>query len=152
MSVRRRRERILALVAGGELGTQEGLVEALRREGIEASQASVSRDIAALGLIKVGGRYAAHPAAKPARNPLEERVREFLIGMTPAGDHLLVLKTPPGEASALGYAIDGLDLPGVVGTVAGDDTVFLALDGRGAAAAVQRRLRAIQAGAPAGGR
>jgi transcriptional regulator of arginine metabolism len=152
MSVRRRRERILALVAGGELGTQEELVEALRREGIEASQASVSRDIAALGLVKAGGRYAVRPSAKPARNPLEERVREFLIAIAPAGDHLLVLKTPPGEASALGYAIDGLDLPGVVGSVAGDDTVFVALDGRGAAAALQRRLRAIQAGSPAGSR
>jgi transcriptional regulator of arginine metabolism len=92
------------------------------------------------------------PATRPARNPLEERVREFLTGMATAGEHLLVLKTPPGEASALGYAIDGLDLPGVVGTVAGDDTVFVALEGRAVAVAVQRRLRAIQAGSPAGGR
>jgi transcriptional regulator of arginine metabolism len=92
------------------------------------------------------------PAARQSRNPLEERVREFLITIAPAGDHLLVLKTPPGEASALGYAIDGLDLAGVVGSVAGDDTLFVALDGRAASTAVQRRLRAIQAGAPAGGR
>jgi transcriptional regulator of arginine metabolism len=152
MSVRRRRERILALVATGELSTQEEVADALRREGIDASQASVSRDIAALGLVKAGGRYAVRPAARQSRNPLEERVREFLITIAPAGDHLLVLKTPPGEASALGYAIDGLDLQGVVGSVAGDDTLFVALDGRAASTAVQRRLRAIQAGAPAGGR
>jgi transcriptional regulator of arginine metabolism len=148
-NLRHRRELILRLIARHALSTQEELVAALAAEGVVASQASVSRDIAALGLVKAGGRWALRPEATPARDPLEERVREFLLLVASAGPHLLVLKTPPGEAQALAYALDGMALPGLVGTVAGDDTVFAAVKDAEAGRFVARRLRSL-AGLPSG--
>ena len=142
-SVRRRRELILKVIANGAVETQDELVAALRRQRVEASQASVSRDIAALGLVKAGGRYALPPPARPVRNPMEARSSEFLLSVSRAGDNLLVLKTPPGEASGTALAIDSLALPGVVGTVAGDDTILVALEGRNARDVTTRRLTAL---------
>jgi transcriptional regulator of arginine metabolism len=142
-SVRRRRERILALIASRAIATQEELVEALHDEGIDASQASVSRDITALGVVKGGGRYVRSLGEPPAVNPFEQRLREFVLSLAPAGDHLLVLKTPPGEASGAALALDQLGLPGVVGTVAGDDTIFVALVGSREGERVARRLRSM---------
>lgn len=147
-SVRRRRNLVLSLIASQAIDTQEELVEALGRQGVVASQASVSRDIAALGLIKGGGRYALPGVARPGRNPLEERLREFLLSVAPAGDHLLVLKTPPGEASGVALALDRLDAAGVVGTVAGDDTILVAVTDANAKRDVARRLHAIMRARP----
>ncbi len=140
---KRRREAILSVIAEESVATQKEMVMALQRHGVRASQASVSRDITALKLIKVDGRWARPTVASRGGNPLETRVREFLLSVAPVGDNLLVLKTPPGEASALGFAIDHLEFAGVVGSVAGDDTVFLAATNRRACAAVARRLRAL---------
>jgi transcriptional regulator of arginine metabolism len=149
-SVRRRRELILSLIATRPIATQEELVEALRGEGIGASQASVSRDIAALGVVKGGGRYV-RPVGQPPVNPFEQRIREFVLSVVAAGDHLLVLKTPPGEASGAALALDQLALPGIVGTVAGDDTIFVALAGRREGERAARRLRSmLPVGQPAG--
>ena len=142
-TARRRREAILALIASRRIATQEELVAALHGQGLEASQASVSRDIASLGLVKAGGRWAAPPTGQPTADPLEQRIASWLLGVAPAGDHLLVLKTPPGEAPGVGLALDRLDLDGVVGTVAGDDTIFVAVDGPEAARRVTRRLRGM---------
>lgn len=142
-TVRRRREAILTLVAGQRVETQDELVEALREQGIEASQASVSRDIAALGLAKAAGRWAAPHDRIPPVDPLEQRIAAWLLEVAAAGDHLLVLKTPPGEAPGVGLALDRLGLDGVVGTVAGDDTIFVAVAGGAAGRRVTRRLRTL---------
>lgn len=145
--VRRRRELVLALVASRRIETQEELVEALRERGVAASQASVSRDVAALGLVKVDGRYAPPPPEVPTGDPREARVAAYLLAVASAGDHLLVLRTPPGEAPGVALAVDGLDLAGVVGTVAGDDTILVAVAGRKARESVSRRLLALSPGA-----
>jgi transcriptional regulator of arginine metabolism len=145
-STRRRRELILSLIATQAFETQHELVNALREQGVDASQASVSRDIIALGLVKVGRRYAPPPADRPSQNPLEERISNSLLGFEPAGENLLVLRTPPGEASATALAVDRLELPGLVGTVAGDDTIFAAVRNREAGQVVARRLRALMLG------
>lgn len=142
-TVRRRREAILALVASRRIETQDEIVEALREQGIEASQASVSRDIAVLGLAKAAGRWAAPPDRTPPADPLEQRIAAWLLEVAAAGDHLLVLKTPPGEAPGVGLALDRLRLDGVVGTVAGDDTIFVAVAGGAAGRRVARRLRRL---------
>jgi transcriptional regulator of arginine metabolism len=139
--LRRRREAILAMVAGQRLETQEDLVAALRARGIEASQASVSRDIAALGLIKVGGRWAQPTTDAVHPEPLEQRIAAYLLAVAAAGDHLLVLRTPAGEAQGVALALDRLDVAGVVGTVAGDDTIFVAVED---AAAGQRLSRWLE--------
>lgn len=142
-SAERRREAIVALVASRPLATQDDLVAALAELGLEASQASVSRDIAALGLVKVGGLWALPPREAPSADPREERIAAYLLSVAAAGDHLLVLKTPPGEAPGVALALDRLAFDGVVGTVAGDDTILVALTDRATGRRVADHLNGL---------
>jgi transcriptional regulator of arginine metabolism len=122
---------ILRLVQQRELGTQAEVAEALRAEGFDAVQTTVSRDIAQLGLVKARGAegrlvYTLPGAADLDRlSELTSALRRWAITLDATG-HLAVVKTPPGAASALARAIDEAHLPDVVGTVAGDDTIFVA--------------------------
>jgi transcriptional regulator of arginine metabolism len=122
---------ILRLVNQQKLATQAELAEALRQEGFDAVQTTVSRDIAQLGLVKVRdqeGRlvYALPGAADLDRlSELTTAMRRSALTLTPSGN-LLVVKTPPGHAQALARAIDGAALADAAGTVAGDDTIFIA--------------------------
>src|SRR5262249_11271645 len=110
---------------------QSELAEALRAEGIETVQATVSRDIAQLGLVKVrasdGRLVYALPGAADLRRleELTSALRRWAGSMTPSGS-LLVVQTPRGVAVPLADAIDGAGLPQVAGTIAGDNTVFVA--------------------------
>ena len=127
-----RQAAILRLVEQRHLATQSELAEALRAEGIDAVQATVSRDVARLGLVKVrngDGRliYALPGAADLRRlDELTAALRRWLGGMTPSGQ-LLVVNTPRGFAAALADAIDAAGLPEVAGTVAGDNTILVAV-------------------------
>jgi transcriptional regulator of arginine metabolism len=122
---------ILRLVQQQPLSTQAEVAEALKANGIEAVQATVSRDIAQLGLVKVRneeGRlvYAMAGAADLRRlDELSSALRRFMGETTPSGT-MLVVKTPRGFAAALADAIDAAALPEVAGTIAGDNTVFVA--------------------------
>jgi transcriptional regulator of arginine metabolism len=122
---------ILRLVQQRELGTQAEVAEALRAEGFDAVQTTVSRDIAQLGLVKTRGAegrlvYALPGAADLHRlSELTSALRRWAISLGATGN-LAVLRTPPGTANALARAIDEARLPDVVGTVAGDDTIFVA--------------------------
>jgi transcriptional regulator of arginine metabolism len=122
---------ILRLVQQRPLSTQAEVADALRTIGIEAVQATVSRDIAQLGLVKVRngeGRlvYALPGAADLHRlDELTGALRRFM-GETAASGTMLVIKTPRGFAVALADAIDDAALPEVAGTIAGDNTVFVA--------------------------
>lgn len=132
--------RILELIATRRIRTQEELADALRQDGWEVTQSSVSRDIAALGLGKVEGAYA-RPAAAELRgvDPNELRIRDSVLRCEPAGDALVVVRTPPGEANRVAVAIDRLAWPELVGTLAGDDTIFLAArDEAGQRTAIRR--------------
>ena len=142
-NVAHRREQILALISAETVHTQEELAAALRRRGVEASQTSLSRDVAALRLVKVAGRYAAPAPAEVPEDPAVERLQRNLLSVARAGENLLVLKTPAGEASGLALALDRMVLPGVVGTVAGDDTILAAVASAAAGREVARRLREI---------
>ncbi|HST19460.1 MAG TPA: hypothetical protein VLK36_17600 [Gaiellaceae bacterium] len=122
---------ILRLVQQHQLSTQTELADALRAEGIDTVQATVSRDIAQLGLVKVrasdGRLVYALPGAADLRR-LEElttALRRWAGAMTPSGA-LLIVQTPRGVAVPLADAIDGAGLPQVAGTIAGDNTVFVA--------------------------
>lgn len=129
--------RILELINSYQVRTQEELVDALARDGWSVTQSSVSRDIAELGLVKVDGVYHRPPAEDlRAVDPSELRIREGVLRADRAGDALVVLRTPPGEANAVAIAFDRLAWPGVVGTLAGDDTIFIAASDQ----AGQRRL------------
>jgi transcriptional regulator of arginine metabolism len=133
---REQRERaILEIVAARPVRRQEDLVQALRRRGFDATQATVSRDIKHLGLVKTPDRdgqyrYAA-PQAQPRPAPkAEEKLRdaflEFVTGLD-TGEAILLVKTLTGRANAVAVAIDEARLPGVAGTVAGDDTIIVVL-------------------------
>jgi transcriptional regulator of arginine metabolism len=122
---------ILRLVRERDLATQAEVAEALRGEGIDAVQTTVSRDIAQLGLVKVrnaGGRLVyALPGADDLNrlSALTAALRRWALALTPTGS-LVVIETPSGHANALAQVIDDARLADVAGTVAGDNTIFVA--------------------------
>jgi transcriptional regulator of arginine metabolism len=121
---------ILRLVQQRALSTQEEVAAALREEGFDAVQTTVSRDIAQLGLVKVrknGALVYALPGADDLNrmSELTAALRRWAISLTPTNG-LLVIHTPPGHANALARALDSARLADIAGTVAGDDTIFVA--------------------------
>jgi len=141
---RQRHRKILELISTHEIRTQEELAESLAREGWEVTQSSVSRDIAALHLVKVEGSYQRAAAAARARHdPDEQRIADGVLTLEPAGDALIVLHTPPGEANRVGAALDRLAWPDVLGTIAGDDTIFVAVRDPAAQRRVMRVVRGL---------
>jgi transcriptional regulator of arginine metabolism len=124
---RKRHLKILELIATRAITTQEELAEALAAEGWDVTQSSVSRDISALGLVKVDGAYRRRPQSRAPADPDERRIADGVLSAEPAGDSLVVVHTPPGEANRVAVALDRLAWPQVVGTIAGDDTIFLAV-------------------------
>jgi transcriptional regulator of arginine metabolism len=134
-----RLERILTLVDERSFRTQAELVDALCTEGISVTQSSVSRDIRDLGLDKEDGVYVV-PTPEDLGESSETSIWSFVTGSRPAGPHLLVVRCEPAMAQPVARAIDAADFEGVVGTVAGDDTVFVALDGPDASRQLQRTL------------
>jgi transcriptional regulator of arginine metabolism len=141
---RKRHLKILELISTRPIHTQDELAEALSAEGWKVTQSSVSRDITALKLVKADGAY-----QRPARitaapeHPDERRISEGVLAADAAGDALLVLHTPAGEANRVAVAIDRLAWGDVVGTIAGDDTIFLAVKNGPAQQRVLRQLRRL---------
>ena len=140
---RKRHLKILEIISTRAVHTQEELAEALAAEGWEVTQPSVSRDITALRLVKVGGAYRRAPRGGTSADPDEHRIAEGVLTCEPAGEALVVLHTPPGEANRVAVAIDRLAWPEVVGTLAGDDTIFLAVKGGAAQRGVLRAGRRL---------
>jgi transcriptional regulator of arginine metabolism len=140
---RKRHLKILEIISTRAVHTQEELAEALAAEGWEVTQPSVSRDITALRLVKVDGAYRRAPRASATQDPDERRIAEGVLTCEPAGNALLVLHTPPGEANRVGVALDRLAWPDVVGTIAGDDTIFLAMKDTAAQRRVMRQIRRL---------
>ena len=143
---RKRHLKILELISTRPIRTQDDLADALAAEGWAVTQSSVSRDIASLRLAKVDGIYVRPAAAiQKVRDPDELRIAEGVLTMDLAGDAIVVLHTPPGEANRVGAALDRLSWSEIVGTIAGDDTIFLAVQDRKAQREIVRRLREIAA-------
>ncbi len=142
---RKRHLKILELVSTRAIHTQEELADALATEGWEVTQSSVSRDITALRLVKVGGAYRRPLRNSVVQDPDERRIAEGVLTCEPAGDALIVLHTPPGEANRVAVAIDRLAWPDIVGTIAGDDTIFLAVKDAMAQRRVLREIRRFAA-------
>jgi transcriptional regulator of arginine metabolism len=142
-----RQRAIRDLVEQRPIRTQQELAAALRERGFRTTQATISRDVAELGLIKAGRSgtqaYAIPPRLREADTSGEDRIRTLLSDMPveirDAGT-MLVLKTLPGSAHPLAAALDRARWPEVVGSIAGDDTVFVAFADRGALGRVKRRL------------
>jgi transcriptional regulator of arginine metabolism len=140
---RKRHLKILELISTRAIRTQDELAEVLAAEGWEVTQSSVSRDIAALRLVKVDGAYRRPPRRAVPVDPDERRIAEGVLTVDAAGEALLVLHTPPGEANRVAVALDRLAWPDVVGTIAGDDTIFLAVKDGGAQRRVMREVRRL---------
>jgi transcriptional regulator of arginine metabolism len=119
MLKRERQKRILNLIRARPIGTQEALRSHLERAGVSATQSSVSRDLEELGVVKHHGRY-----ALPQANGDSTR---GLVSLDVAGEILIVAKCLPGRASAVAVEIDDAAIPEVVGTLAGEDTIFIAV-------------------------
>jgi transcriptional regulator of arginine metabolism len=143
---RKRHLKILELISTRAIRTQEELAEALAAEGWEVTQSSVSRDITSLRLIKANGVYRRpSPNAAPI-DPDLRRISDGVLTVEPAGDALVVLHTPPGEANRVAVALDRLAWPDVVGTIAGDDTIFLAVKDNPAQRRVMGEVRKLSGG------
>ncbi len=127
-----RHSAILQLVNRGSVHTQQEIAAALARKGMRATQATISRDIQELGLVRAGGGYRSAPA------PARELVLSFEVI-----EPVAVIRTPPGTANLVARRIDEAALPGVAGTVAGDDTIIAVLRSR----AASRSLRDLLANA-----
>ncbi|HEX3235685.1 MAG TPA: hypothetical protein VHR41_15920 [Gemmatimonadales bacterium] len=143
---RKRHLKILELISTRAVRTQEELAEALASEGWDVTQSSVSRDIAALRLVKVDGAYRRSASIRPPADPDELRISEGVLSIEPAGEALVVLHTPPGEANRVAVAIDRLAWSDVVGTLAGDDTIFLAVKDARAQRRVIAEVRKLSLG------
>ena len=141
-----RQRQILKLITGETISSHEELRRRLSRVKLRVTQATLSRDIAELKLVKTADGYKPfQPAgedAVPPLPPLARAVREYLLDVRPA-DNLLVLKTPPGGAQPLAAAVDSEKLPGVAGTIGGDDTVLVITPSRAARTVVQQQLEAM---------
>ena len=143
----RRQHLVVRLLADNEVSSQEQLVELLGNEGIAATQATVSRDLEEIGALKVRVPgldrlvYAVPELPKDQVAPVDHLRRvlgEWVVEIAASGN-LVVLRTPPGSAHVVASALDRAGLEGVVGTVAGDDTVLVvATENLGGEALCQR--------------
>lgn len=128
-----RQDLILRLISEKELGTQQDVAQALADAGVEVAQATVSRDLAELGVLKVGSRYLALPQA-PGMTGIEV-LPSFVLGIVPA-QNLVVIHTRDGTAGAVANVLDRVKGLSIVGTVAGLDTVMIVTPDNAAAVEV----------------
>ncbi|MBK7367080.1 MAG: arginine repressor [Candidatus Eisenbacteria bacterium] len=149
MSRTRRLTALTQMLAGKRYSSQEELASALGRNGIEVTQATLSRDLRSLGVAKRAGADGStwYELPGPAGESLD-RSRQMLdlkvfVNETRLAQNLAVVKTPPGHASAVARAIDMLEFEGLVGSVAGDDTVLCVLHDTATAKRFKRHLDSI---------
>jgi len=122
-----RQKAILEIVQQSPVASQEDLQRALHRRGCDVGQATLSRDIHELNLVKTAEGYASlHvvPAAEPALPPVSRLIREFVLDVRPA-QNLLVIKTAVGSAQPVAAALDAENWPETVGSIAGDDAILI---------------------------
>jgi len=136
-----RRKTLKSLLRRRKPSTQQDLVESLEAKGFSITQSSLSRDLQFLGARKVDGIYRLYSEAEHDENvgldyPTLAELEPFIRSVRAAGPNLLVVATRSGLAQTVALALDSMSMPEVVGTIAGDDIVFVATPSRGA----QRRL------------
>ncbi|RKD34561.1 arginine repressor [Thermohalobacter berrensis] len=127
-----RQAKILELIENYDIETQEELAEKLKQAGIDVTQATISRDIKELRIVKVltkNGKYKYAAIGQNQEGISERLIKIFKNSVTSidVAGNLLVIKTLPGAAQIVGSAIDTMDLKEIVGTIAGDDTIFVAI-------------------------
>lgn len=139
-SLSERRDALRALLKSGPQPNQQRLVDALRRQGFAATQSSISRDLKELGAVKMRNGYELPEPPEAAVAAIGE-MAGLLRQLTQAGPHLLVVHTAIGAAQRVALALDRTGWNDIVGTVAGDDTLFVATASASQQRRVQSRLR-----------
>lgn len=144
----RRQRKIIELIQEREIDTQDALVEALQEAGFPVTQATISRDIKELRLVKVATADGKYKYAMPGGGgdgvfggKLLRVLQEAVLSMEDC-ENLLVIKTISGSAPIVGEAVDSLNWPEIKGTIAGDDTVFLAIP-RAKVPEIRNRIREL---------
>ena len=132
MIKRERQKRILNLIRAKRVGTQEELLAELERSGVPATRSSVSRDLDELGVVKHHGFYALPQANGDAARGL--------VSLDIAGDVLVIAKCLPGRASSVAVEIDDAAIVEIVGTLAGEDTIFIATHDQKSQRAVMKKI------------
>jgi transcriptional regulator of arginine metabolism len=137
-----RHGQILRLVSHERIANQEDLRRRLAQQRLRVTQATLSRDLQELRLVKTTEGYRAEPGLpeeNSAVHPLTRALREFLLDIRPA-ENLLVLKTPPSGAQPLAAAVDAAKFPEIAGTIAGDDTVLIITPNRKTRDSLQKKI------------
>lgn len=145
-----RHAKIRELLQAESVDTHSRLAALLARQGLVVSQSTLSKDLRELGVVRVPGpeggfRYMPADATATLRDRrlLERELREYQVGMRPAGS-LLILHTTAGHAQSVCEAIDRMGWPEIVGTIAGENTIFVATESAEQAEALGRRIATIQ--------
>ena len=133
MDKEKRQQKLLSLIRARPVSTQGELASHLERAGFAATQSSISRDLEELGVVKRRGRYVVPSAT-------EGTAARGLVSLEVAGDALVVARCVPGLASAVAVEIDGAAIREIVGTLAGEDTIFVAVAERKAQRAVIKKI------------
>ncbi|SMB94923.1 transcriptional regulator, ArgR family [Desulfonispora thiosulfatigenes DSM 11270] len=126
----RRQKKVLDIIKDKIISTQEELAESLREEGLNVTQATVSRDIKELGLIKVAIGNDMYKYAFPIEQiSVSEKRLKFMfqefVSSIDFSENMIVIRTPPGNAQTVASLIDGTNMEEIIGTIAGDDTILL---------------------------
>ena len=148
-----RRRALRRILMTRHVTRQADVVEQLEREGFQVTQATVSRDLTAMGAVKMRSSDGLYGYALPEESiPLDggqesasRALAQFAQTITPTGS-LVVVKTPPGAAQVVAAAVDGAAVPGILGTVAGDDTLLVIVDEKIGGWRVAKELERIGAG------
>ena len=144
-----RQEKILEIIVAKDVDTQSQLIEELLACGVKSTQATLSRDIKELRLVKEltsAGKYRYVAASREELTDYDLRLKKIFresVTSYAIAQNILVIKTMPGLASAACAALDGMDIEGLVGTLAGDDTAFIAMKDREAAENLEREIEKL---------
>ncbi|HTV96917.1 MAG TPA: hypothetical protein VME42_12975 [Steroidobacteraceae bacterium] len=137
-----RRTALAKIIREQSVGRQSELVAMLRKHGHAATQSSVSRDLRELGVAKLGDRYVLPETAAPIKEDFST-LKQFVRAVQTAGTNLTVLRTTIGAAQSVAVAIDTARWSEVIGTISGDDTIFIATAGAREQQKLGERLRTI---------
>jgi len=135
-----RHAKIKEIIDNNKIETQEDLASALRHQGIDVTQATVSRDIKELMLVKVPDAYPKEHSSMLTMERLERTFNDSIVSVR-ASDSMVVIRTLPGTAQAVAFAVDYMKWPEILGSIAGDDTVFIALPNKEAVITLLERFK-----------
>lgn len=144
-----RQSMILQIIGEKEVETQNQLIEELAQAGIKSTQATLSRDIKELRLVKelsAGGKYRYAVAARDELSDFDQRLKKIFresVTSYAVAQNIIVLKTLPGLANGACSALDGMTIDGLVGTIAGDDTAFIAMKDNASAETFEKEIEEL---------